>query len=66
MIAGNVKGRREAERKRSAETTALVTSAAISAVPILLKSGLMKKVGIPVGGALAAAYLLSRNNSHHE
>ena len=66
LVANTIKGQQEAERKRRAETTALVTTAAISAVPILFKSGLMKKLGIPVGGALAAAYLLTRNNGHHD
>lgn len=66
LAVNTVKGHREADRKRSAETTALVTTAAISALPILLKSGLMKKVGIPVGGALAAAFLLARNNGHRD
>jgi hypothetical protein len=56
----------EAERKRSADTTALVTSAAITAVPILVKSPLFKKVGLPLGGALAAAYLLSKPSTSHK
>ena len=57
----SVREAEEAERRRNTETTALVTSAAISALPILFRSGLMKKVGIPVGSALAAVYLLTRN-----
>ena len=52
--------RREAERRRAAERTALVTTAAIAALPALLKSPLMRNVGLPLGGALAALYLLSR------
>ena len=51
---------REVERRRSAETTALVTTAAVTALPMLLKSPLMRSVGIPVGAALAALYLASR------
>lgn len=58
-IADTIAERRSAERRHAAEKTALVTTAAISALPLLLKSDLMKKVGIPVGGALAAAYLLT-------
>ena len=57
--------RREVERKRSSETTALVTTAALAALPMLLKSSLLKRVGIPAGGALAAAYLLSRRTRNH-
>jgi hypothetical protein len=61
LAVNTIKRQREAERRRNTETTALVTSAAISALPILFRSGLMKKVGIPVGGVLAALYLLTRN-----
>lgn len=59
-IAAGVAARRDARRRHSAEKSALVTTAAITAVPMLLKSPLMRTVGIPVGGLLAAAYLLSR------
>lgn len=52
--------RRRAERQREHDRTALVTTALITSLPMLLKSGLMKKLGLPVGGALAAAYLLTR------
>ena len=52
--------RRDAERRHSAERTAMVTTAAITAVPMLLKSPLMRTIGIPIGGALAAAYFLTR------
>ena len=52
--------KRETEKKRSAETTALITTAALTALPFLLQSPLMKRIGIPAGGALAAAYFLSR------
>jgi hypothetical protein len=38
----------------------MVTTAAITAVPMLLKSPLMRTIGIPIGGALAAAYFLTR------
>jgi fatty acid desaturase len=52
--------RRRAERQREQDRTALVTTALLTSLPMLLKSGLMKKLGLPVGGALAAAYLLTR------
>lgn len=54
--------RREAEERHSAETMALITSAAITAAPLILKSSLLREVGIPAGGALLAAYLLMRRN----
>jgi hypothetical protein len=63
-IAANVVATREAQRRHSAEKTALVTTAAITAVPMLLKSPLMRTIGIPVGGALAALYLLSKPGGH--
>lgn len=52
--------RREAQRRHSAETTALVTTAAITALPMVLKSPLMRNIGLPLGGTLAALYLLSK------
>jgi hypothetical protein len=52
--------RREVQRRRSAETTALVTTATVTALPILMKSPLMRQIGLPIGGALAALYLLSK------
>lgn len=63
-IAANVVAKREAQRRHSAEKTALITTAAITAVPMLLKSPLMRTIGIPVGGALAALYLLSKPGGH--
>ena len=52
--------RRAAEDRHSAETMALITSAAVTAAPLILKSSLLREVGIPAGGALLAAYLLTR------
>jgi large-conductance mechanosensitive channel len=57
--------RKAAERRHAQEKTALVTTAALTALPLVLQSPLMRKVGIPVGGALAAAFLLSKSNGHH-
>ncbi len=56
----DAEARRRAERQREQDRTALVTTAIITSLPVLLRSGLMKKLGLPVGGALAAAYLLTR------
>jgi cobalamin synthase len=56
----NAQARKQAEEKHKAEVTALITSVAITAAPLLLKSSLIKEVGIPAGGALLAAYLLTR------
>ena len=64
-IVGGVTERRIVAQKHRLERTALVTTAAVSALPLLLKSGLMRNVGLPIGGALAALYLLRlpRGNS---
>jgi MFS family permease len=47
--------RRQAERKVEAETTALVASAALTALPELFHSSLVRNVGLPI--ALYAAFL---------
>lgn len=59
-ITDSIAKRRAAQRRNATEKTALVTTAALTAVPLLLKSDIMRKIGIPVGGALAAAYLLAK------
>ncbi|MBL8595118.1 MAG: hypothetical protein JNK01_20705 [Devosia sp.] len=64
-IADSIARRQATQRRNAAEKTALVTTAALTALPLVLKSDLMKKVGIPIGGALAAAYLLAKPGSSH-
>lgn len=64
IIEGIAK-RQALEKQHSQEKAALVTTAALTALPLLLQSPLMRKVGIPVGGALAAAFLLSKSNGRH-
>lgn len=64
-IADSIARRQATQRRDAAEKTALVTTAALTALPLVLKSDLMKKVGIPIGGALAAAYLLAKPGSSH-
>ena len=65
-ILEGIARRKALERRHAQEKTALVTTAALTALPIVLQSPLMRKVGIPVGGALAAAFLLSKSSgSHH-
>jgi hypothetical protein len=61
-IVEGIARRKALERRHAQEKTALVTTAALTALPIVLQSPLMRKVGIPVGGALAAAFLLSKSN----
>jgi hypothetical protein len=64
IIEGIAK-RKALERRHAQEKTALVTTAALTALPLVLQSPLMRKVGIPIGGALAAAFLLSKSNGRH-
>ncbi len=56
--------RRALEKRHAQEKTALATTAALTALPLVLQSSLMRKIGIPVGGALAAAFLLSKSGGH--
>ncbi len=49
--------KRVAEKKRSTEITALITTAAITAIPLLLRSPLFRDLGIPAGAALASSFL---------
>jgi cobalamin synthase len=51
-----VEARNDAEKKRQAEMTALVTTAAITAIPLILPT--LKRIGVPAGGAAAAIYSL--------
>lgn len=52
--------RQLAEKRRSSETGAFVTTAALTALPVLLKSPLFRTIGLPA--AAIAAFLLVRNS----
>lgn len=65
-ISAGVAHRRDAQRRHSAERTALVTTAAVTALPVLLKTPLMKTIGLPLGGALAAFFLLTKSGGHRD
>ena len=45
----------EATRRKSVETTALVTTAALTALPMLFKSPFARSVGLPIIGLLTVA-----------
>jgi len=55
----NARRRRLAERRRSGETGAFITSAALTALPIVAKSPALRVIGIPAA-VLAALFLLNR------
>lgn len=65
-IAASIAAREQAQKRHAAEKTALVTTAALTAVPMLLKLPIMKQIGLPVGGALAALYLLSKSGGRRD
>jgi hypothetical protein len=63
LKAGAARDRRAAaEKRRSSETGAFVTTAALTALPVLLKSPLVRTLGLPA--AAVAALLLLRGNRH--
>ncbi len=56
---GESRRRRElAAKRRSTETSAFVTTAALTALPVLLQSPLVRAVGIPA--AVVGAFMLAR------
>jgi uncharacterized membrane protein len=59
VVEGGRKAR-EAERRRSSETSAFVTTAALTALPMMLKSPAIRNIAIPVA-ALAALTLFLRS-----
>jgi hypothetical protein len=56
-----VEAHNDAEKKRNAEVTALITTAAITAIPLILPT--LKRVGLPAGGAAAAIYSLLQSKA---
>lgn len=52
--------RREAELRRASDTTALATTAALTALPMLLRNPAMRLAAIPVGAALGYFVLRRR------
>ncbi|UJW87115.1 hypothetical protein [Devosia sp. SL43] len=62
---GESRHRREAVKKRrSSETSAFVTTAALTALPVLLRSPLVRTLGLPA--AAIAAFLLVRNSGDED
>ena len=43
-----------------AKSTALLTTAIITAIPMLLRSPLLREIGLPAGAAIASALLLRK------
>jgi hypothetical protein len=54
----------DAEKARRAEVTALITTAAITAIPLILPT--LKRVGVPAGGAAAAIFSLLQSKAFRD
>lgn len=54
--------REEARRRHSKERAALITAVATTVLPLAMQSRLLRRFGLPLGGLVAAGYLLSRDN----
>ena len=52
--------RREAERRRQAESNALLSTTIATLIPAILRSPLLRQIGLPAGAAIASALLLRR------
>ncbi len=59
-----IEARSEAEKARRAEVTALITTAAITAIPLILPT--LKRIGVPAGGAAAAFYSLLHSKAFRD
>lgn len=55
------RARRAAAARLAAERNALVSSAAIGLLPVIAETPVLRKAALPLGGALAAAWLLFRH-----
>ena len=56
--------REQAKRRRSSETGAFLTTATLAALPVILRSPLLRTLGLPA--AAIAAYLLVANGNGHD
>ncbi|MDB5587262.1 MAG: hypothetical protein JWP26_2232 [Devosia sp.] len=61
QISENSRKRRVAEKRRSSDTSAFVTTAALAALPVLLKSPLIRNVGLPLAAVVAAAMFIGKS-----
>jgi predicted tellurium resistance membrane protein TerC len=54
QLLATLDARETLKKRHDNEMTALVTTAALTAIPMLLRSPLLKEIGIPIGAALAS------------
>lgn len=54
QLLATIEAREALKKRHDNEMTALITTAALTAIPLLLRSPLLKDIGLPVGAALAS------------
>jgi hypothetical protein len=64
LIGRSRRQRQVAEKRRASESGAFLTTAAITALPLLTKSPMLLRLGLPA--AAIAAIALMRNNGKHD
>lgn len=62
-IGENHRRREIADKRRASETSAFVTTAAVTALPVILKSPALRTIGIPLA-VLGATYFLMTRGRH--
>ena len=55
QLLATIDARQAVKKRHDSEMAALVTTAALTAIPMLLRSPLLKEIGLPIGAALASA-----------
>jgi len=65
MREGSKKAK-EAERRRASETTALITTAALTALPMLFRSPAARTIGLPLVAVAAAAFFGKAVKDKHD
>ncbi|WDR04143.1 hypothetical protein PSQ19_09185 [Devosia algicola] len=63
LIGQGSRKRQEVERRHSSESSALITTAAISALPLLLRSPVARTIGLPLA-AVAAFFILGNDKDN--
>ena len=65
MTEGSKKAK-EADRRRANETTALITTAALTALPMLFRSPAARTIGLPLAAVAAAAFFGKAMKDKHD
>jgi hypothetical protein len=65
MTEGSKKAK-EADRRRANETTALITTAALTALPMLFRSPAARTIALPLAAVAAAAFFGKAMKDKHD